>query len=65
MNKVYISKLVVNNKLHAANDAVSVTVYGHTPSFEGEKVVYWNDASRNNPATMRDRWYSRSYTDLN
>ncbi|MBP3812819.1 MAG: hypothetical protein J6E49_06890 [Acidaminococcaceae bacterium] len=62
---LHISKLVVNDKLHAANARISVGVYGRTPSYDGEQVVYWNNSGKNNPAGMQDRWYSRSYTDPN
>ena len=60
---LHISKLAVNEKLHVANDIVSVAVFGVPPTHDGERVVYWNDIYRNNPAGMTDRWYSGSYSD--
>ena len=60
---LHISKLAVNEKLHVANDIVSVAVFGVPPTHDGERVVYWNDIYRNNPAGMTGRWYSGSYSD--
>lgn len=64
-SNLHISKLVVNEKLYAANDKVTVSVYGRVEIIDGERVVFWNDSSRNVPDSMQDRWYSGSYTDPN
>ena len=58
---IHISKLVVNDKLHAANDSVSVAVFGRAPTHDGERVVYWNNSKKNVPGTMQDLWYNRAY----
>ena len=60
-SNVHISKLVVNDKLHAANDAVSVAVYGRTPTHDGERMVYWNNIRQNDPGTMQALWDNRAY----
>ena len=60
-SNVHISKLVVNDKLHAANDAVSVAVYGRTPTHDGERMVYWNNIRQNDPGAMQALWYNRAY----
>ena len=60
-SNLHISKLVVNDKLHAANNAVSVAVYGRTPTHDGERMVYWNNIRQNDPGTMQDFWYNRAY----
>lgn len=62
-SNLHISKLVVNKKLHAANDMVTVSVYGRIEIQDGERVVFWNDSRRNVPDSMLDRWYSGSYSD--
>ena len=62
-SNLHISKAVVNEKLHTANDIVSIAVFGIPPTHDGERVVYWNDVEKNNPANMLDRWYNRSFTD--
>ena len=60
---LHISKLSVNEKLHVANDIVSVGIFGVPPYHDGARVVYWNDVEKNNPAGMLNRWYSGSYID--
>ena len=60
---LHVSKLVVNEKLHAANDNISVAVFGVPPYHDGARVVFWNDTEKNNPSGMLGRWYNRSYTD--
>ena len=62
-SNLHISKLVVNERLHAANDKVTVSVYGRVAIHDGERVVFWNDSIRNVPDSMQDRWYSGSYSD--
>ena len=62
-SNLHISKLVVNKRLHAANDKVTVSVYGRVEIRDGERVVFWNDSIRNVPDSMLDRWYSGSYSD--
>ena len=63
VTNLHVSKAVVNEKLHTANDIVSIAVFGIPPTHDGERVVYWNDTSKNNPAGMLGRWYDRSYID--
>jgi hypothetical protein len=60
---LHISKVVVNEKLHVANDTISVGVFGVPPYHEGARMVYWNDADAKNPSGRLDRWLNRSYTD--
>jgi hypothetical protein len=60
-SNLHISKLVVRDKLHAANDAVTVAVYGRTPTHDGERMVYWNNFRQNNPGTMQNFWYNTAY----
>ena len=62
-SNLHISKLSVNEKLHVANDIVSVGIFGVPPYHDGARVVYWNDVEKNNPAGMLNRWYSGSYID--
>ena len=62
-SNLHMSKLVVNEKLHVANDTVSVGVFGVPPYHDGAQVVYWNDAEKKNPSGMLDRWYNGSYMD--
>ncbi|MBQ5345341.1 MAG: hypothetical protein J6F33_09125, partial [Acidaminococcaceae bacterium] len=62
-SNLHISKLVVNDKLHTANQNISVGVFGRPPTHDGERVVYWNNSNRNNPAGAMSRWYSGSYSD--
>ena len=58
-----ISKMVVNNKLLVANDAIAVGIFGRSPTHDGERVVYWNNFQAHNPTGMQDRWYNGSYSD--
>ena len=60
---LHVSKVVVNEKLHVANDSISVGVFGVPPTRDGERVVYWNDTAKNNPAGQQARWFDRSYAD--
>jgi hypothetical protein len=60
---LHMSKLIVNEKLHVANDVVSIGIFGVPPTHDGERVVYWNDAEKKNPSGMLDRWYNGAYTD--
>ena len=60
---LHVSKAVVNNKLHAANDNISLAVFGRTPTHDGEQVVYWNDRNQNNPGALQNRWFNRAYAD--
>ena len=60
---LHISKLVVNDKLHLANDRISVATYGRVPTHDGERVVYWNHIGKNVPADRQDLWYDGSYSD--
>ena len=62
-SNLHMNKLVVNEKLHVANDIVSVGIYGVPPYHDGARVVYWNDAGKKNPSGMLDRWYNGSYID--
>ena len=62
-SNLHMNKLVVNEKLHVANDIVSVGIFGVPPTHDGARVVYWNDVEKNNPAGMLDRWYNGSYID--
>ena len=62
-SNLHVSKLVVNDKLHAANQNISVGVFGRPPTHDGERVVYWNNSKNNDPAGAMSRWYSGSYTD--
>ena len=62
-SNLHMGKLVVNEKLHVANDIVSVGIYGVPPYHDGARVVYWNDAGKKNPSGMLDRWYNGSYID--
>ena len=62
-SNLHISKLVVNEKLHVANDVVSIGIFGVPPTHDGDRVVYWNDAEEKNPSGMLGRWYSGSYSD--
>ena len=57
-SNLHMGKLVVNEKLHVANDIVSVGIYGVPPYHDGARVVYWNDAGKKNPSGMLDRWYN-------
>ena len=59
---LHISKLVVNDKLHLANDRISVAAYGRVPTHDGERVVYWNHIGKNVPADRQDLWYDGSYS---
>ena len=52
----------MNDKLHAANDVVSVAVYGGVPVHGNERVVYWNDRSYV-PGSFQESWFSGAYTD--
>ncbi len=61
-SNLHVSKLVVNDKLHAANQQISVGVFGRPPTHDGEKLVYWND-SQNNPSAALSRWFSGAYMD--
>jgi len=61
-SNLHVSKLVVNDKLHAANQQISVGVFGRPPTHDGEKLVYWND-SQNNPSVALSRWFSGAYMD--
>jgi len=60
---LHISKLVVNEKLHVANDVVSVGVFGVPPYHEGARIVYWNDADAKAPSGKLAHWYERYFTD--
>ncbi len=62
-SNLHVSKLVVNDKLHAANQNISAGIFGRPPTHDGERVVYWNNSNRNNPAGAMSRWYSGSYSD--
>ncbi|MBO5637708.1 MAG: hypothetical protein J5906_09360 [Acidaminococcaceae bacterium] len=62
-SNLHVSKLVVNDKLHAANQNISAGIFGRPPTHDGERVVYWNNSNRNNPAGEMSRWYSGSYSD--
>ena len=61
-SNLHVSKLVVNDKLHVANQQISVGVFGRPPTHDGEKLVYWND-SQNNPSAALSRWFSGAYMD--
>ena len=61
-SNLHVSKLIVNDKLHAANQQISVGVFGRPPTHDGEKLVYWND-SQNNPSVALSRWFSGAYMD--
>ncbi|MBQ8919474.1 MAG: hypothetical protein IJ056_05155, partial [Acidaminococcaceae bacterium] len=58
---LHISKAVANDKLHVANDEVSVAVYGRTPTHDGETIVYWTNNSRNKPNENMQAWFNRDY----
>ena len=60
---LHVSKLVINEKLHVANDAVSVGVFGVSPYRDGTRLVFWNDADAKDPSGMMARWYDRFFTD--
>ena len=60
---LHVSKLAVNEKLHTANDNISVAVFGTPPYHDGARVVFWNDTEKNIPSGKLDRWYNRSYAD--
>ena len=60
---LHVSKLAVNEKLHAANDNISVAVFGTPPYHDGARVVFWNDTEKNIPSVKLNRWYNRSYSD--
>ena len=60
---LHISKVVVNEKLHVANDNISVAVFGVPPYHDGARMVYWNDADAKNPTGRLGRWFNRSYID--
>ena len=60
---LHVSKLVINEKLHVANDVVSVGVFGVPPYRDGTQVVFWNDADAKDPSGMLARWYDRLFTD--
>ena len=62
-SNLHVSKLVVNDKLHAANQNISAGIFGRPPTHDGERVVYWNNSNSNNPAGAMSRWYSGSYSD--
>ena len=60
---LHVSKVVVNEKLHVANDNISVAVFGVPPTRDGERMVYWNDAEKKAPTGQLNRWFDRSYSD--
>ena len=60
---LHVSKVVVNEKLHVANDNISVAVFGIPPYHDGARMVYWNDADAKNPSSRLGRWFNRSYSD--
>ncbi len=60
---LHVSKVVVNEKFHVANDNISVAVFGVPPTRDGERVVYWNDAEKKAPTGRLNRWFDRSYSD--
>ena len=60
---LHISKVVVKEKLHVANDQISAAVFGIPPYHDGARTVFWNDAAAKNPASRLARWYDRSYAD--
>ena len=62
---LHISKVVVNEKLHVANDTISVAVFGVPPYHDGARMVYWNDADAKNPSSRLAHWFDRSYSDPN
>ena len=62
---LHISKVVVNEKLHVANDKISVAVFGVPPYHDGARMVYWNDADAKNPSSQLSRWFDQSYSDPN
>jgi hypothetical protein len=60
---LHVSKVVVKEKLHVANDIISVGVFGVPPYHDGARMIYWNDAEAKNPSGRLARWYGRSYSD--
>ena len=60
---LHVSKVVVKEKLHVANDIISVGVFGVPPYHDGARMIYWNDAEAKNPSGRLARWYDRSYSD--
>ena len=60
---LHVSKVVVKEKLHVANDIISVGVFGVPPYHDGARMIYWNDAEAKNPSSRLARWYDRSYSD--
>ncbi len=60
---LHVSKLVIREKLHVANDLISVGVFGVPPYRDGARVVFWNDAQAKDPSGVLDRWYDRFFSD--
>ena len=59
---LHVSKVVVKEKLHVANDIISVGVFGVPPYHDGARMVYWNDVEAKNPSNRLAHWYDRSYS---